>query len=203
MPTAMCIRYQLENSALKVWAGEFWFETQSTPTEQGKDFFPGSTAGVIATNQDSKKIIINAYWGLIPAWAKDLSFGKKSTYNARSETAQSKPSFKNSFKKYRCLIPATAFYERHAGSWIKFHKNDSSVFAMAGLYEPANKVSPIASYTILTTTPNELISSVHDRMPVILESALYEDWLSTDTSADNLQAMLKPCPRELLSASTL
>jgi putative SOS response-associated peptidase YedK len=121
-------------------------------------------------------------WGLIPSWAKDDSIGYK-MINARAETVATKPSFRDSLKKRRCLIPADGFYE-----WKREGKNktpfcftmaDDSIFAFAGLWEqwqsPAGQ--PIDTCSIITTSPNTLCVDVHDRMPVILPGDAYDLWL--------------------------
>ncbi len=143
-------------------------------------------------------------WGLIPSWAKDPSIGAQ-TINARSETAASKPSFREALRKQRCLVPADGFYEWQGGRDGKqpfcFEVGDGEVFAFAGLWDrwrgPDGKA--IESCTILTTTPNELLADVHDRMPVILPRDRYRAWLDPCIQ-DGLaiQAMLKPFQAKLM-----
>ena len=129
-------------------------------------------------------------WGLVPHWAKDLKFGSR-TINARSETASEKPSFRSAMKKQRCLVIADGFYEWQRIGKRKhpffIHRRDQGPFCMAGLWEswhdPATS-SPDASVescTIMTTAANELMSGLHDRMPVILEDEDSIDvWLNRD-----------------------
>lgn len=123
-------------------------------------------------------------WGLIPPWAKDMSIGYK-MINARAETIAEKPSFRHAFQKKRCLIIADSFYE-----W-KLHKDKTKtpmriklkgedLFAMAGLWEqwksPEGK--SVFSCSVITTTPNELMTEIHDRMPVILRPEDEPTWLN-------------------------
>jgi putative SOS response-associated peptidase YedK len=122
-------------------------------------------------------------WGLIPYWAKDVSFGVKAI-NAVSETAAEKPAFREPMRRRRCLIPADGFYEwKRLGSKSKqaYHIGllDGGLFAFAGLWDRWKDASGaiIESCTILTTEANPLISDVHDRMPVILKPDDYELWL--------------------------
>jgi putative SOS response-associated peptidase YedK len=138
------------------------------------------------------------HWGLIPFWAKDPKIGYK-LINARSETVLEKPSFRDAFKSRRCLIPADGFYEwKRSGNDkrpFSFGMKDDSVFAFAGLWEhwkaPDGKV--IESCTILTTTPNQLLKDIHDRMPVILPRQHYAAWLDSSLAQpDALLDLLVP-----------
>ena len=133
----------------------------------------------------SRRVITSMRWGLIPNWAKDASMAQ---INARSETLIEKPAFKENFDRRRCLIPADGFYEwkRSGRSRQPFHfgMKDDSLFAFAGIWDrwrtPQGQV--IESCAILTTTPNELLTDVHDRMPVILRLEKYREWLETAPS---------------------
>jgi putative SOS response-associated peptidase YedK len=123
-------------------------------------------------------------WGLIPSWAKDSSAGA-SMINARSETAATKPAFRDVLKSRRCLIPADGFYEwRHDGKTKQpycFEINSGELFAFAGLWDRWKHASGqwIKSCSILTTTPNAVTSAIHDRMPVILDPDGYDLWLDS------------------------
>jgi putative SOS response-associated peptidase YedK len=143
-------------------------------------------------------------WGLIPSWASDPSVGYK-MINARAESVATKPSFREPLRLRRCLIPADGFYEwRREGKErlpFCFTLADQSVFALAGLWEPwKNPAGQIVeSCTILTTAPNELMSDVHDRMPVILPRDAYEIWLDPGfKSVEELQPLLKPHPADVM-----
>ncbi|MCB9679718.1 MAG: SOS response-associated peptidase [Alphaproteobacteria bacterium] len=141
-------------------------------------------------------------WGLIPFWAKDAKIAYK-TINARGETVESKPAFRSSFKKRRCLIIADGFYEWKRLS--KTHKiphhiqTDGKPFAMAGLWakwtDPATG-EDVLSCSIVTTGPNALMESIHDRMPVILEKRDWDAWLSPDTPVERLKELIRPFPAE-------
>ena len=144
-------------------------------------------------------------WGLIPSWAKDQSFGLK-TINAMAETAADKPSFRDSLKRRRCLIPADGFYEwKRIGPKEKQPYNigltTGSVFAFAGLWDrwqdPNNNM--LETCTILTTRPNALVADVHDRMPAILRKEDYECWLDPGmTDAQTVLDCLKPFDARLM-----
>ena len=157
---------------------------------------------------DNAKHIDALRWGLIPGWAKDADIGNK-LINARSETAAEKPSFRSAFKKRRCIIPASGFYEwkKETGGKQPYYirREDGKPLAFAGLWESwdgnANS-GPLETFTILTTEPNELMRSVHNRMPVILEPADYDKWLNTDTWGHQAaQDVLDPFPDGLLTAT--
>jgi putative SOS response-associated peptidase YedK len=137
-------------------------------------------------------------WGLIPSWSKDPSIANK-LINARAETVDKKPSFKNAFKKKRCLIVADGFYEwkKEGKSKIPlyFYLKSGRPFGFAGLYEtwtsPDKK--EINTCAIITTDANELIKPVHDRMPVILPRDKEQVWLASDVAdASVLLSILRP-----------
>jgi putative SOS response-associated peptidase YedK len=137
-------------------------------------------------------------WGLIPHWAKDSAIGRK-LLNARAETVHEKPSFYKSFQSKRCLVLADGFYEWKANGLTKTPMRaqlaSRAPFAMAGLWDRWQ--SPVdgkvlLTYTIITTTPNETLRAVHDRMPVILPRGAESAWLDPATKARELQDMLRP-----------
>jgi putative SOS response-associated peptidase YedK len=144
-------------------------------------------------------------WGLIPPWAKDMKIGYR-LINARSETLDQKPSFRAAFKKRRCLVAADGFYEwQHYGKTKQpfyIHLKKGNLFGFAGLWEswkdPDGKI--IESCTIITTSANELISQIHDRMPVILRPEQYDAWLLDSSAADTLQQFLAPYPASEMEA---
>jgi putative SOS response-associated peptidase YedK len=143
-------------------------------------------------------------WGLIPSWAKDSS-AAASMINARSETASTKPAFRDALKSRRCLIPADGFYEWMRTGKMKqpycFEVREGQLFAFAGLWDGWKDAGGnwIKSCSILTTTPNSVTSAIHDRMPVILEPDSYELWL--DPGMTNVAAaseLLKPHDARLM-----
>jgi putative SOS response-associated peptidase YedK len=143
-------------------------------------------------------------WGLIPHWAKDQSAGA-STINARSETAATKPAFRDPLRYRRCLIPADGFYEWKRTEKSKqpycFEVNGGELFAFAGLWDGWKDASGnwIKSCSILTTTPNAVTSAIHDRMPVILDPESYDLWLDRGmTNAEVVSELLKPYDAPLM-----
>ncbi len=141
-------------------------------------------------------------WGLIPSWAKDASIGAR-LINARSETVEEKPSFRQAFKQRRCIIPADGFYEWQRTGGKKqpffFQMRDELPFGFAGLWErwEGQGREAINSCTILTTEANEVLRPVHDRMPVILHPDDYEVWLGADArELELVKEVLRPYPAE-------
>ena len=138
-------------------------------------------------------------WGLTPFWAKDPKLGAR-MINARSETVATKRSFSRAFKRRRCLVPADGYYEwEKRGSKKLPHyirMEDERLFACAGLWEAwgdRDTDEYMETFTILTTSSNELTSSVHDRMPVILHEPDYDTWLDPELEdAAVLEPLLQP-----------
>jgi putative SOS response-associated peptidase YedK len=137
-------------------------------------------------------------WGLIPSWAADPAIGAR-TINARAETAASKPSFREPLRKQRCLVPADAFYEWRRSAKEKqpfcFEVEAGAVFAFAGLWDSWRSPDgdTLETCTILSTTPNDLLADVHDRMPVILSAEHYDRWLDTGMHGlEGVLGLLKP-----------
>ena len=145
-------------------------------------------------------------WGLIPAWAKDPQIGAK-MINARAEGIAEKPSFKRPLRSQRCIIPASAFFEWKGtpGAKVKYRiaRKDGDLFGFAGLYDTWKQPSgeSVSTCTIITTTPNQLVAPIHDRMPVILQPEDEELWINPDvTEPEALEHLLRPYPAELLEA---
>ncbi len=157
--------------------------------EDGAD---GDDAGEASRHLDA------FFWGLIPSWAKEAKIGSR-MINARAETLAEKNSFKPSFARRRCLIPADGFYEwKKLGTGTKPKKQpmfmtraDGEPIAFAGLWSvwrgPNKDLEPLRSATIITTTPNKTMSPIHDRMPVILPRSAWDVWL--DRANDDLDAL--------------
>jgi putative SOS response-associated peptidase YedK len=155
---------------------------------------------IVRRNEKRELEACVAHWGLRPEFPPDMA-GKLGLYNARAESADTKPAFRNAFRRRRCLIFADGFYE-----WAKagkkrlphhFTLRDGEIYALAGLWEPPNKDCPKISCTVLTTDANSLVAPLHDRMPVILDRKDYELWLDpTVEDAAALKRLLIPFPAE-------
>jgi putative SOS response-associated peptidase YedK len=145
-------------------------------------------------------------WGLIPSWAKDPSLGDR-MINARAETAAGKPAFRSAIRRRRCLVPASGFYEWKRTNGRKqpyyIRRPDGKPFAFAGLWESweGPGQAAVESCTILTTSANELLLPIHDRMPVIVSPADYDLWLSSEVrDPAELARLFRPCPPEEMTA---
>jgi putative SOS response-associated peptidase YedK len=146
-------------------------------------------------------------WGLVPSWAKEKSIGAR-MINARSETLGEKPSFRNAFRRRRCLVLADGYYEWQRTGPVKqpyyIAFEDGQPFGMAGLWErwrdPATG-EPLESCCIVTTAPAATVAHVHDRMPVIVAPDAYAEWLDPKNEAtERLARLFEPCPRSDLRA---
>ncbi|MEM6689604.1 MAG: SOS response-associated peptidase [Planctomycetota bacterium] len=166
---------------------------------------PTQTVPVLKS-QEGTVHIDGLRWGLIPFWADDLSIGNR-MINARSETAHEKASFKHAFKKRRCLIPTTGYYEWRKEEnikqpyWIHSANDQKPILTMAGLWEVNRKVGdqPVLTCTILTTDANQTTADVHHRMPVFLDESDHQDWIDSENqSVDSLRDLLRPAEDSLL-----
>jgi len=164
---------------------------------------PTTQVLIIQAGPHSKRLARLHRWGLIPPWAKDATIGAK-LINARGETLAEKPAFRAAFRRWRCIVPASGFYEwkaaQEAGRTIKqpyFIRpaDDGDLFGFAGLSE--RWVSPegdeVHTCCIITTDANELMIPLHDRMPVILQASDYGAWLDPhNADVNGLRALLRP-----------
>jgi putative SOS response-associated peptidase YedK len=195
----MCGRYRLSRSKQIV---EEYFESASEESEDEDwspryNIAPTQPVATIRT-AGASRILSMMRWGLVPSWATDMSIGNR-LINGRSETVLEKPAFRDSFRTRRCLIPADGFYEWKKSGKEKqpfhFGMKDSSLFAIAGVWDrwksPNRQV--LESCSILTTSANELLDGLHDRMPVILPPRHYQTWLTAPaTEAKRLAELLVP-----------
>lgn len=155
-------------------------------------------------------------WGLIPSWTRTLTDAnviKFKTFNARSESIETKPSFSSSFKTKRCIIPVTGFFEwQHVGKekipWYIFHK-ENEIMSFAGLYDEwteNNTGEVFNTFTIITTSANEMMAEIHNsamRMPAILDKKSESLWIDLSVSSVDVISLLKPSPSEILAAHTI
>jgi putative SOS response-associated peptidase YedK len=152
--------------------------------------------------RDGQRSLDVMRWGLIPYWARDIKIGF-STINARGEEIDTKPAFREAFRQRRCLVPLDNFYE-----WAKtptgkqpyaIALKGGGLMAMAGLWETwrSPEGERIRSFTIATTTPNELCAELHNRMPVVLKPEAWPVWLGEEPAdLPQLKALLAPYPSE-------
>jgi putative SOS response-associated peptidase YedK len=157
---------------------------------------------------EARRQLVSADWGLVPSWAAGRP-GATRPFNARSETAATKPAFRGAFRSRRCIVPVDGFYEwrgpKGAREPVRFHAPDARVLWLAGLYEPSTDPDTgevTTSFALLTTEANELVRPVHDRMPVILDAAGIEAWLEDRTSdVRALTSLLRPAPADALTST--
>lgn len=161
------------------------------------------TQNVLSIRNDKSGALesVDLRWGLVPSWAKDLKIGAR-MINARGETVAEKPSFRSAFKKRRCLVLADGFYEwkKEADGKQPYYitRADDQPFAMAGLWEAwrdktIDDAPWIQTCTVITTTANEMMQPLHDRMPVILEQSQFDMWLDRKfAEREPLEQMLLP-----------
>ena len=189
----MCGRYSLSKSKIEL--------EERFQAEMLVDFKPryniAPTQLVPVITSESPKGFSFFYWGITPDFAKNKPVSQK-FINAKAETVNEKISFKSSFEKRRCLVPADGFYE-----WKKLGKKtkvpyrftfaNNEAFSFAGIWEEYENEKGEINHTflILTTEPNRLVAEVHDRMPVILKKEDEKKWLDKYSSEENLLQMLK------------
>ncbi|MCA9346457.1 SOS response-associated peptidase [Candidatus Saccharibacteria bacterium] len=186
------------------------FELQVTPELQlaleMKDNYnvsPGAHMPVIVRGEQSNHIEFMV-WGLVPAWSKSPQ-GEMKLINARAENLTEKPMWHRLLKSKRCIIPARGFYEWKSENGKKqpyyIQPKNSSVFSFAGLYDhwQDSEGVELLSFTIITTTPNQEMSAIHNRMPVILDRKTAEMWLSpVDFSHEQIHDLMSPAPDDTL-----
>jgi putative SOS response-associated peptidase YedK len=195
----MCGRFTLFE-AEKILSREFGVSGIPTLSPRYNIAPSQPVAAVRATPAGSGREIALLRWGLIPSWSKDSAIGNR-LINARAETAREKPSFRNAFRRHRCLIPANGFYE-----WQRLERGkqpyfvrmrDERLFAFAGLWDRwgSPDTGVIETCTILTTVANAVLAPIHDRMPVILPPTEYARWLDPALQdTDSLAPLLVPFP---------
>ena len=147
---------------------------------------PTQFIAAIRDGEEGDRELTMFRWGLVPFWAKDPSIGNR-MINARSETVAEKPSFRNAYRKRRCLILADGFYEwrKEGGGKTPYYitTEDEEPFAFAGLWEnwtDKEKGEDLQTTTIITAAANDFMTSLHHRMPVILRSESADRWMGGD-----------------------
>lgn len=180
---------------------------------------PTSRAMLIEPDESAPgRVLASARWGLVPHWAKDETLGNR-LFNARAETVERLPSFRDAFKRGRVIVPIDAFYEwenpEHLAAigralqpkapkqpWA-FLPSNGRHFALAGLATTRTQTdgSPLRTFTLITTEANSVVAQIHDRMPVMLDTLDEQQaWLDKRTPLPVLQSMLGPAPDALVSA---
>ncbi len=179
---------------------------------------PTNDVYAVVTHPDGTRQIQTFHWGLVPVWAKDIKIASK-MINARSEGLLEKATFKSSFKKHRCIIPMDGFYEWKAGDGSQLtakgkpakqpyfiHRTDGEPLAVAGLWSAwrdpnAGPDAPwLHTCTVITTSANDTMAPIHDRMPVLLPASEWSTWLDpANNDMVELHGLLVPAPNQLLT----
>lgn len=205
----MCGRYVLHGSSSSL---ADYFGLQSCPDFLPRfNIAPQSDIPVIRMRPDVGLVGQIVRWGLVPSWAKNPAIGAKLN-NARAETVADKPSFRSSFTRHRCIIPASGYFEWQAVTrngkaikqpWYIRPKEENAFFAMAGLLAKwvADDGSNLITSCVITTEPNGVMLPIHDRMPVILSGQDIDVWLDPDNhDRESLSRMLMPAADDTMMA---
>lgn len=195
----MCGRYTLKTDPKQVQAE---LGLDETPVLAARyNIAPTQAAPIV---KEPGKLSV-AQWGLIPHWAPDATIAGR-LINARADTLEDKPAFREAFKRRRCLVVADGFYEwQHHGKVSQpffIHLQSGRPFTLAGLWETwhAPNGLDVVSFTIITTRANELMSRLHDRMPVFIAPERRAQWLAPTEDLTGLKALLEPGTPEPLAA---
>lgn len=199
----MCARYNLRTSLDDV-IRHFRVDLRQQELPFRYNIAPTQTVPIVRMEDDARQLAM-VRWGLIPSWTKKP--WKQPLINARGETVHEKPAFRAAFKRRRCIVPATGFYEwkREAKQKQPYHirlKNDS-LAGFAGLWERWENADGelVDSCTIITTEPNEIVAPLHDRMPAFLQPDDYDYWLTApETENEGLRKLITFYPADKMEA---
>ncbi len=201
----MCGRFGIEPEYVQLALHYQAVLDEVKPGPRG-DLAPRSQVPVLVL-RDGKRLLTSARWGLIPHWAADVRIGDK-LFNARAETVATLPSFRDCFRRSRCVIPASCFYEWHRadGRSVPYviRRVDGEPMSFAGLvsrWQDRRTGEVVESCTIITTTSNAALAPIHHRMPVILAEDTLAAWLEPAQDVARLQSLLRPCPDDWLIVS--
>ncbi|MFB3925547.1 MAG: SOS response-associated peptidase [Syntrophales bacterium] len=195
----MCGRIALITE-LSVLKKEFEIYEDASDFTPGWNINPGQYIPALVNSQGRNRLE-SFLWGFIPSWAKDP--GRQGSINARAETVSIRPSFRDAFRKRRCLIPVDGFYEWQKNNGKKiplyFSMKSGLPFGLAGIFETwtaQNHRTPLITCAIITTEPNELIKPIHNRMPAIVPRQFINKWLGSGNDSSVLLSILRPYPSE-------
>jgi putative SOS response-associated peptidase YedK len=193
----MCGRF-VQYSHPEVYANHFGAELACENSGPRYNLAPTQPVLAVRQTEEGTRELVPLRWGLVPSWSKGPD-NRFSMINARAETVDSKPAYRNALKRRRCLIPSEGFYEWKAGEQRKtpylIRRTDGAPFGMAGLWETWRDPDgePLESCTVIVTDANDLVRSLHDRMPVILAPEDYAARLDPHTKdTARLLKMLRP-----------
>jgi putative SOS response-associated peptidase YedK len=181
------------------------FDAENLAADDGGHFnvAPTDEAAVVVQHAD-RRAVVRYRWGLVPHWAEDARIAGR-TFNARAETIAVTPAFRGAFRRRRCLVPVDSFYEWKREDGIRqpyrILRGDGRPLVLAGLW--AGRRDPVdgavrRTFTIVTTTANDAIAELHDRMPVILPQASWATWLAgAGADIGELHGLLVPSTEPL------
>lgn len=200
----MCGRFTLTDPNPRRLASRFELDGSFEIDERPRfNIAPTDPVIAIRRSEAAKNEAGRLRWGLVPGvWAEKP--GQRPLINARAETVASQPAFRESFEQRRCLIAADGFYEWRVGPEGKrpiwFSPPDHEIFAFAGIWARLERKGsdPVMSCALITCNPNESVRPVHDRMPVVLDSAVESTWLDPAADVDSLLELLRPAPEDRL-----
>jgi putative SOS response-associated peptidase YedK len=189
----MCGRFSLKTPVEELARK---FGARKAPQASSRYNIAPSQEVLAVRNLEGERELTPLLWGLIPSWSRE----PQGFINARAETVTEKPSFRDSFKRRPCLIPADGYYEwrKQGREGVKqpyyFRLQGGRVFAFAGVWDEwRSEGVAVPSCAIITTAPNEVARAVHDRMPVILREEDYDLWLDPDPEKQDLRlGLLRP-----------
>lgn len=199
----MCGRFALKNPSKEL---KQHYNTKNAVEYPARyNIAPSTPVIAIHTTHTGERVMKPMRWGLVPSWAKDPAIGNK-MINARAETIEEKPSFRTAFKRRRCVIPATGFYEWHTQTREPYYFSPKDgLLSFAGIWEHWQGAdgSELQSCAIITTASNALMQPIHARMPVILKPETLELWFSASQDVALLKSLLAPYDDDNLQAWTI
>jgi putative SOS response-associated peptidase YedK len=200
----MCGRFTQQRPTSEIAA---IFEAEDLAHDPGGRFNVAPTdEAAVVVQRDDRRAVVSYRWGLIPGWSDDPRIASR-TFNARAETVATNPVFRDAFRRRRCLVPVDGFYEwLRDGSKrqpMRIYDPDDQPLALAGLW--TGRQDPESglwhrTFTIVTTSPNAFMTSIHNRMPVVVPPASWSRWLSSATDVSELRPMLEPSDEWALDA---
>ncbi len=173
-------------------------------TDLSSDFVPSEPVPVVRLNPETReREFVHLHWGLIPAWVSDPTFGSRLPH-ARAETVATKRAFREAFRRRRCLVVVDSCrLSRRRKSYL-IQMTDGQPFGMGAVWDRWQKDDrgPIQSCAIITTTANEVVQPINDRMPAIIAPSDYDRWLDPEFyDAEELERMMRPWPSDRMLVS--
>jgi putative SOS response-associated peptidase YedK len=183
------------------------FEAEDLAHDPGGRFNVAPTdESAVVVQRDDRRAIVAYRWGLIPHWATDARSASR-MFNARAETLSSSPAYREALRRRRCVVPVDSFYEWRIEDGVRqpyrIHREDGQPLPLAGLWagwRDPETGDVRRTFSIITTTPNDIVAELHDRMPVVLDDSAWRRWVAPTTDLAELPALLGPAPDGWLAA---